>query len=161
MASEVQYQFFKSLYEEESERYSNLEARVRLYLSILIFYLGAIAVSGKDVLVLTAKTAVGRDAFAGAGILFMCALACCLFAASIRQYEGLTDPRQLVGELNDSPPTDDEFFDARIVDFTVATERNSLQNDRTATALTAALVFAFLGAAFHMIGFMTFLFKGA
>jgi hypothetical protein len=42
MATDTQYKVFKEVYDQESERYSNLGTRAGLYLTLITFYLGAV-----------------------------------------------------------------------------------------------------------------------
>jgi hypothetical protein len=71
---------------------------------------------------------------------------CMVFAAVgtwIRTYEGIADPREIIERFGDAPPSNDDFFDNRITDLAVATNRNSAANDKTAWALNWASICLF------------------
>lgn len=79
-------------------------------------------------------------AFIGAssGLLFVISLACCIFALRIRSYEGIADLERVIEEFPSDGISDQVFFDHRIADLAVATNRNSEQNDEAARALGIA-----------------------
>jgi hypothetical protein len=159
MATEFLYDFFRNLYEEESERYGQLEVRARLYITILVFYLGAVGLNAKDMLALTGQSYAARVLVSASGIAFILALSSCLIAIKMRKYEGLSDPNELIDSFGGTLPSDDDFREDRIVDFAVATERNAAQNDRVARALSWAIIFIFGGVALHVTAFLTTLYS--
>ena len=159
MATENQYKFYRALYDEENGRYGLLEARAKLYLIILTFYLGALAFKLSDVKVFFTEFGIPLSLALSAGLAFLCALLCCIYSILIREYEAITDPEELIASLGKQPPTDDDFFDDRIVDMAVATNRNSGQNDRAANALQVAGWLMAVGVVLHVIVFVIALLK--
>lgn len=143
MASEIQYRVFKEVYDEESERYSQLGTRCNLYLTIITFYLGVIFLKIDDILKFVAVFQVSVFLVLVLGILFVAALAFTVLALRIREYEGIFDPEEVIDSFGPKPPSDGEFLDKRIVDLAVATNRNSVQNNRVASLLqwSASLIF--------------------
>jgi hypothetical protein len=135
MATEVQYKVFKEVYDEESERYSNLGTRANLYLTLITFYLGAVLLKVDDVLKFVTTFRVPVVLFLLIGALLVVALLLTALAVSIRDYEGVCDPEEVIEGFSESPPLDEEFLDDRIVDLAVATNRNSRQNNRVAGLL--------------------------
>ena len=71
MATKEQYEFFKSLYDEENSRYSVLENRAKLYVTIIALYLGAIAFKIADVLALSSQLKVPLLAFTVVIVMFL------------------------------------------------------------------------------------------
>jgi hypothetical protein len=159
MATEKQYQFFKALYDEESKRYEQLESRAKLYITILTFYLAAIAFKLDDVLQFFKLFSIPRLLAVVAGLAFVSALLSCVIAILIRSYETPVNPEALLNSLPSSPPSDEDFFDDRIVDYAVATNHNSDQNDRAANALQIAGWLLVVGVALHVAIFSVALAK--
>jgi hypothetical protein len=69
------------------------------------------------------------------GTLLVAALLLTALAITVRDYEGICDPENVVTDFGESPPSDQEFLDDRIVDLAVATNRNHRQNNRVAALL--------------------------
>jgi hypothetical protein len=149
LATELQYNSFKSVYEEEADRYTSLAARAQLYFSIIAVYLGAIAFKFEDVETFSKTWAVPSWLFLVTGSLLLLALLAVVLAISIRAYEGVYDPERVIKSFGAQPPTDSEFLDDRIVDLAVATNRTSAQNDSTANWLKTAIILIFVGVCFH------------
>jgi hypothetical protein len=158
MATEIQYDSFKSLYDEEAERYKSLAARAQLYFSIIAAYLGAIAFKFEDIQGFSRTWGVPAWMFLVTGALLLLALLGVVLAISIREYEGVYDPEGVIENFGAQPPTDSEFLDDRVIDLAVATKRNSEQNDWTAKCLKAAIILIFMGICFHFVIFARALF---
>lgn len=162
MATKLQYEVFKTVYDEETERFEALESRSKLYLTIISLYLGALAFKMDEVLkfLSTFKTPAALYIFMIIG--FIISLLFTIFATRIRPYEGICDLEQVVDSFGADPPSDEDFLDNRLADLVVATNRNSIENDKMAAHLrraSYALVFAvvmqlfvFLVASFHSRG---------
>ena len=139
MASEAIYEFFQTLFEEEGKRYAELEARARLYFSIASLYVGAIAFKFDDVIKFIGKANIPAVAVVLNGAAFVVAVLFCVFAMQVRTYEGVADPDDILKGFDDTGvPTDLEFYDDRVVDYTVAIARNSRVNNRVATWLSVS-----------------------
>jgi len=144
MASELQYKIFKEVYDEESDRYSSLGTRSNLYLTLITFYLGVILLKVDDVLKFITTFRVPIVLFLVIGLVLVIALFLTVRAMGIRDYEGICDLNEIIEGFGKTPPSDEEFLDDRLVDLAVATNRNSLQNDRVAGLLQwAARLIAF------------------
>jgi hypothetical protein len=135
MATDTQYKVFKEVYDQESERYSNLGTRASLYLTLITFYLGAVLLKVDDVLKFVTTFHVPVVLFLLSGALLVAALFLTALAVTVRDYEGICDPEKVIKGFGESPPSDEEFLDDRIVDLAVATNRNNRQNNRVATLL--------------------------
>jgi hypothetical protein len=132
MATEKQFQYFKSLYDEENAREEWLAQLAKTYLSLVTLY------SAFVFFVAEARYRCKHtDLFATVAAMALSFLLS-LWSAKVSEYEAPSDPQEIIEEFGDSPPTDEDFFDERIIDFAVAYTRNSEVNDRKANQLTVA-----------------------
>jgi len=141
----MQYQIFKTLFDEESRRYSELEARSRLYLTVITFYLSVIGFKINDVVEFANKFRVPLILYIVTAFALLLALLFTVASARIRNYERIADPEKIIRLLGESAPTDEDFLDARLIDLAVATNRNAIQNNRVALMLRYASTFIFIG----------------
>jgi hypothetical protein len=153
MATEIQYKVFRELYDEEEHRYSDLATRSNLYLTIITFYLGVIVFRIEDLLKFVAGFGLPIQLFLAIGATLGLALLLTVLAVSIHVFEGVCDPEEVIHSFGESPPSDEDFLDDRIVDLAVATNRNSRQNERVAGFLQWAARLIFLGAFLQVIVF--------
>jgi hypothetical protein len=144
MASEVQFEAFRAAYEAENDRYAQLESRAKLYLTIITFYLGAVAFKFADVLTFMKTYAIPPTLYIAGGVLLLLSLLLTILATRIRTYETAYDLRQIIESFEDVPPSDSKFRDDRLADYTIATERNRATNNRVANLLAGSswLLFA-------------------
>lgn len=137
MASEAIYKFFQTLYDEETKRFAELESKARLYFSIASLYVGAIAFKFDDVVKLFKGVNLPAVLIVLDGTLFILAVLFCVLAMQTRNYEGIAEPYDVLHSFQtDTAPADADFFEARMVDYTVAAKRNSKINDRVAIWLS-------------------------
>jgi hypothetical protein len=157
MATKVQFEVFREAYEAEKEHYAQVEARAKLYLTIITFYLGAVAFKFSDVLTFMKTYGIPATLYIAGGVLLLLALLLTILATRIRTYEAAYDLRHIIESFKEVPPTDSEFLDARLVDYTIATERNRAMNNRVAKLLSGSswLLFSaiFLQLAVFFIAF--------
>lgn len=154
MASEIVYKVFKDVYDEEAKRYSELDGKAKLYITIITFYLGAVAFKFKEVMELSNSVAYAKWLYLILGSALIAALMCTVFAMRIRTFEGICNLETVIEDFGETPPADDDFRDDRIADLAVATNRNSKQNDRIARSLTFASVFILLAGIVQFALFM-------
>jgi hypothetical protein len=159
MSTETQYKVFKELYEEEGKRYSELDGKAKLYITIITFYLGAIAFKFKDVMELTSSVTYTRWLYLAIGSVLIAALLCTVIAMRIRTFEGICNPEEVIQRFGPTPPSDDDFRDDRITDLAVATNRNSSQNDAIARTLSLASLFILFAGIIQFILFTLALWK--
>ena len=158
MATEHQYKIFRELYDEENQRYSELDNKGKLYVTIITFYLGAIAFKFNDVTHLTDSVHYAKWFYLVIACVLVAALLCTIFAIRVRSFEGICDPEEVINHY-DNAPSDEEFFDDRIVDLAVATNRNSQQNDKIATNLSVASILIFAAAMIQLVLLVTAIWK--
>jgi hypothetical protein len=153
MASQAQHDSFKAVFDEEQARYGHLEKRANLYLTIVTFYLGAIVFKIDDLLKFAAKFNLSVFWFLAIGAVLGVAMLLVVRAISIRKYEGLFNPKEEIKSFGATAPSDSDFFDKRLADFAVATERNSKQNNRVAKLLQSAAWLLFLAVLLQIVIF--------
>lgn len=142
MATEKQYLFFKSIYDEENERWKQIRDHARNYLSLTTLYSAFILfVIDK----LRPESCLSKIVFLGAILSTLAAFLMSLWAAKVSEFEGLSDPSEIVEQFEDSPMSDEAFFDQRIADYVVASERNAKVNDDKATKVEVAGYLLLLG----------------
>ncbi|MDE3819714.1 hypothetical protein [Sinorhizobium meliloti] len=147
MATREQMDFFKSVYEEEEKRTAILLEHSKNNVTLVTLYSGfALFVLDKHA---SGLSATGFTLFA----VSLCAMAVSFFLSllitNIAPYEALTDPDEIIAKLGSTPPTNEEFFDARIIDYTAAYQRNSAVNDRKAEWMSLARYALLLGVVLH------------
>lgn len=151
MATERQYDVFKSLYDEEADRYTKLAGRAQLYLSIITLYVAAFAFKFEDIKKFIDPYGVSKYLAISVAIVLLLALLATLMAIQIRSYEGIADPEEIIKGYKDKEPTDSDFLDERIADLAVATNRNSEINNRVANWLVVASWLLVFGLLLHLI----------
>ena len=153
MATKEQLDFFRTLYEEEDARYEQIEGRARLYLGIITVFLASIILKSKEVKASAEALDVPWWLVVGEAVFLAGSLLLVVLGSLIRTYEGLTDPEKLIARYGDQLPANDEFLEDRIVDYAVATNRNSASNDRSAAYIQIAGVILAI-AMFLMLGIL-------
>lgn len=152
MATEKQYAFFKSLYDEENERTKILGEHAKNNLGLATLYSAFILfVVDKQ---LTNLTPVGKYLFIAAILLMLLAFSLSLLATQISNFEAPTDPSEIFETFGETPPKDSEFFDDRIADYSVAYEKNSAVNDKNANLLLLARYLLLAGICVHATYFV-------
>jgi hypothetical protein len=135
MASEKQFLFFKSLYDEEVQRTQQLRDHAKNYLSLATFYSAFVAFVVQQ---MRPSTPLPIAIFLASVICMLLAFLLALWASGIADFEVANNPEDVVDEFGDKPMSDEAFFDNRIGDFVVASEGNSEVNDRKAFQLVMA-----------------------
>ena len=155
MASEPIYKFFQALYEEESKRFAELESRARLYFSIASLYVGAIAFKFDDVIKFVNRAHVPAVVIVVDGAAFVVAILFCVLAMQVRKYEGISDPDEILNGFDeDGVPNDIDFYDDRVIDYSVAIAKNSAVNNRVATWLLVSGFSILAGVAGQVVLFV-------
>jgi hypothetical protein len=148
VASEKQYGVFKSLYDDESHRFNDLMDRAKTFISVMTLFSGLLLIKGTDLDAYLSGTPFVRIAFTTGAVLFVLALLSLLLATRIRPYEAFADPEQIIESLPaDEAMSDEDFFDDRIAELSVVTNRNALQNDNFALTLTVSSWFLIVATA--------------
>ena len=148
MATEKQYLFFKSVYDEETARQASLQDRAKYYLSIITVYSAFILFVAEK---LKPTTFTHKLVFVVAVGSMLAGFLFSLWSMKISAYETPSDPNEIIDGFQTAPPTDDDFFDDRIIDYAVAYERNSAVNDSKADQLTLAGYCMLVGLTAHAL----------
>jgi len=153
MATNTQYDFFKFIHSKESERYSELINRGKIFLTIITLYIGALVFKSSEF-----QNAISENIqsvysliyFSSIG-MFLFALILNILALGIYTYEKISNPEKIIKNYKGSVPKDSDFLDDRIADLTVSFKRNSKQNDKRAKLLFWVTVFMLLLWSFRPI----------
>jgi hypothetical protein len=148
VATKTQFEIFKSVYDEENTRLSELVTRAKVYLSVETFILGALFFKFDSVLKITSGVTILPTLFILSVAFFLGALLLTIASLRILRYEGICYPEEVIRQFKEKPPQDSDFLDDRIVDLAVATQRNSRQNDKRAKCLQWAGTCLLIGFAF-------------
>src|SRR5215475_6727198 len=87
MATDKQYDIFKSLYDEEADRYTKLATRAQLYLSSITLYVAAFAFKFEDLRRFIEAFGASRYLAVSTAIVLVLALFSFLVATQIRTYD--------------------------------------------------------------------------
>jgi esterase/lipase superfamily enzyme len=151
MATEKQYAFFKYLYDEESARAKLLQEHAKIYLSLATLYSAFVLFVIEK---LKPDSTLTRGVFIGTVIAMLTSFLLSLLATKVSTYEGVNHPREIIDGFGDSPVTDEEFFDDRLADFTIAWERDSQVNDKKAALISIAGYALLAGISLHACYFI-------
>jgi len=155
VVSEPIYKFFQALYDEETKRFAELESRARLYFSIASLYVGAISFKFDDVVRLVARVNLSPVLIVVDEALFIVAVLFCVLAMQVRKYERIADPDELLDEFEaEDDLFDEQFFEDRIIDYSVATQRNAAANNRVALRLAVSAFSILAGVAGQILLFV-------
>jgi hypothetical protein len=147
MATLKQYEFFNSLYDEESARTDELHGYGKTYLSLATFYSAFVAFVVEK---LRPDTTATKILFLATVVCMLGAFFISLWSMKVSNFEAVTTPRDVIDQFDeDEPMTDEEFFDNRIADYVVAYERNSVVNDRKARQVEIAGYAILMGIFLH------------
>lgn len=150
MATQEQFENFKYMYEEENERYKQLTDRGKIYISLITIYGAFLIFTIKDGGVAGNLITI----FICATLAFVFAFILVLMALGMYGYETPMDPIEYFEQLGDEPPTNEEFFDDRIIDLSVAYNRNVKTNDQRVRMLIFSNLLLLVGLVLHATYFI-------
>jgi len=154
MATEKQVAFFQSLYDIERERTASLRETAKNYVSLSSLYSAFIIFVTEK---LQPTSVITKSLFGAAIITMLLAFLAALLVTQVATFEALTDPDEVINQFGVEPPTDADFFDNRIADYSVATQRNRIVNERKARYLAVAGYLILAGLAIHAAYFLDWL----
>lgn len=156
MATEAQYAFFRFLYEEENAREDTINQYSKTLLSLTTLYSGFVIFVVEKI---TAMTLPMKIMFVATVASMLAGLVVTIWGSRLADFEGVNDPEKVVGQYDDTEDMpDQQFFDKRIADFAIATNRNSRVNDKRAKSLLLASYCLAASILCHAIFFMIALF---
>jgi hypothetical protein len=150
MATQIQYEILKTIYDEELQRCSELRNSAKIYLGVCTFFIGGLILK-LDKFIANANKLVIAILLTSA-IALICTSILLLLALGIYKYEQLCNPRQVIEGFGSGPPSNDEFLDDRLVDIAVACDRNHKQNDRRASFIYVASIILLIGIILSISG---------
>lgn len=144
VATELQFQVFKAVYQEENDRYVQLDSRAKFYLSLVTFFLGAIAFKFPDLLSFARLYGIPPLLYIATAVFLVLSLLLTILATRIRPYEAACDLPEIIDSFGSSASKDSDFLDERLADYAVAADRNRKENNKVANWLSWAawLLFA-------------------
>ncbi|WP_316219399.1 hypothetical protein [Bradyrhizobium sp. SZCCHNR2026] len=148
MATLKQYEFFKGLYDEQTERTHELREQGKTYISLSTLYSAFVTFVVERV---RPETILDKSLFVLTVASMVAAFFASLWAIKVSNFEAITFPQDVVEEMGDSAVKDAAFFDKRIGDYAVACERNSKVNDLKARQVQVAGVLLLLGILLHAL----------
>lgn len=150
MATENQFEFFRSLYEAENKRAALMQGHARdnlalatLYSAFLVFVVQNTASNSPPM------TTVGKVLVSLCVGAMMLSFLLSLLATRVANFEIPTNPNAILDSFGREPPSDSEFFDDRIADYVVAYERCFPINERKGKLLLIARYFLLFGIFSH------------
>lgn len=147
MATEIQYEIFKTAFDFEFVRYSQLNTRAKVLLSLETFVLATLILKIDSLLTVIARNPLPIVLFLMTALLLFASLVTTALSLKIESFEGIFNPMDVITNFGDEPPSNAEFLDDRIAEIAVATEYNSEMNDRRANRVRLASVFLLCGLA--------------
>ena len=159
MATTNQYEFFKYLFEIEKSTQKEIVTKGQVYLSVITFYLGVTLFKAPELLkeLESEEPNTIMGVFLVGILFFLFALLFDLISLGhFYKYERINDAKHIINQLGKSPPSDEDFFDDRIIDLTVAITRNTRANRKKDKFLLLTTIFLIIGVLFHSIFFTIF-----
>jgi hypothetical protein len=138
MATQAQYEFFRSLYEEEERTSLQLEGRAKVYLGIISAFLVTVFLKTDEVVRSATTLKISFSLLLIEAVLLSIALVFVILGLRIRHFEAVNDGVDIVNAYGETEPEDSEFFDDRIADYAFASSRNRAFNNETAVLLAWA-----------------------
>jgi len=145
MATPLQYDVFKSIYDEEIQRCTDLRNTSKIYLGVCTFLVGSLILKS-ETFFKCPDIVITKNLFIIAGAFLIIALFFLFLALGVYGYEQLFNPRQEIESFGKEPPEDIDFLDDRLVDIAVAVERNNIQNQKRAFFIKIASILLLLGS---------------
>jgi hypothetical protein len=150
VATEKQFEFFRSLYEAENKRMALMQGHARdnlalatLYSAFLVFVMQNASPN------LASMTMLDKALISLCVGAMMLSFLLSLLATRVTTVEIPTNPNAIIDGFGREPPSDSEFFDDRIADYVVAYERCYPINERKGRLLLVARYSLLVGILCH------------
>jgi hypothetical protein len=115
-----QYEFYRSLYDEEERTSVQLEGRSKVYLGVVSGILAAILFKADEARKTADLLHVPWVLLLLEALSMTIALIVVFMALRFRDYQAVSDGLELIERDRDDWPTNEEFYEARIVDYAEA-----------------------------------------
>ncbi|MEM7551541.1 MAG: hypothetical protein AAF363_17795 [Bacteroidota bacterium] len=156
MITTEQYEFFQSLYEKENKRAEELMKKSQIYLSIESFVLTALFFKVNDLQTILSDECFLKSLYIVSISFIFLALFATVLSIKIYKYERVEKPKNVLSQFGKTAMPNGDFFLRRIVDYSVAAERNYEVNEKKARFLELSVIFIGLGFLFSLIFLIVF-----
>ncbi len=150
MITEEQYNFFKSQYERENKREDDLMKKSQIYLSIETFVLTALFFKVKDLAEILGTSLALKALYISSISFIFLALLSTVLSIKIYRYERVQNSKNVLKQFGKNKMENGDFFLRRIIDYSVATERNVIVNDKKVNFLELSVIFILIGFLFSL-----------
>jgi hypothetical protein len=151
VADKDQYELFRGLYHDEDRTSVQLEGRAKVYLSVITAFVVAMVLKADEVSKSITTLQIPWWAVLVLAVILTASLVCVVAALRIRKYEAVNDGVDIIEGYGGNLPSDVEFFEDRMVDYAVASSRNRIVNNETATVLQVAGWLLVIGMIFVLV----------
>jgi hypothetical protein len=133
-----QYEFYRSLYDEEERTSVQLEGRSKVYLGVVSAILAAILFKADDARKTADALHIPWELLLLEALAMTLALLVVLWALRFRDYQAVSDGVELFDRDSDNWPSNEEFYEERVADYAEASTENKRINTQTARLLAVA-----------------------
>jgi hypothetical protein len=133
-----QYEFYRSLYDEEEQTSVQLEGRSKVYLGVVSAILAAILFKADDARKTADALHIPWELLLLEALAMTLALLVVLWALRFRDYQAVSDGLELLEKDYDDWPTNEQFYEGRLADYAEASTENRRINMETARLLAVA-----------------------
>ena len=133
-----QYEFYRSLYDEEERTSVQLEGRSKVYLGVVSAILAAILFKADEARKTADALHIPWELLLLEALAMTLALLVVLWALRFRDYQAVSDGLDLVERDSNDWPTNEKFYAGRITDYAEASTENRKINRETAVLLALA-----------------------
>jgi hypothetical protein len=133
-----QYEFYRSLYDEEERTSVQLEGRSKVYLGVVSAILAAILFKADEARKTADALHIPWELLLLEALAMTLALLVVLRALRFRDYQAVCDGALLIEKDSVDWPSNDRFYGERVTDYAEASTENRSINRETATLLAVA-----------------------
>lgn len=150
-----QYDFYRTLYDQEERTSLQLEGRAKVYLGIVSAFLAAMILKASDAQATANSLHIAWGLMLLQALPMTIALALLLWALRIRNFEVVNDGAKIISDYGDDWPTQEQFYEDRLVDYAFASSTNRSLNNQTARFLSLSSWFMASGMV-YLLGIVLF-----
>ena len=150
-----QYEFYRTLYDQEERTSLQLEGRAKVYLGIVSAFLAAMILKASDAESTSKSLHIPWGLMLLEALPMTVALALILWALRIRNFEAVNDGAELILDYGDDWPTHEQFYEDRVVDYAFASSTNRSLNNQTGRLLSWSSWFMASGI-IYLLGIVLF-----
>ena len=133
-----QYEFYRSLYDEEERTSLQLEGRSKVYLGVVSAILAAILFKADEARKTADALHIPWELLLLEALAMTLALLVVLWALRFRDYQAVSDGLELIERDSKDWPSNEKFYEERAADYAEASTENRRINRETAVLLAVA-----------------------